>query len=225
MFNTEKRQEVKILSYLQEKYGEAFERQTLVEGSPLTPHLKDGKRIMFRPINNPEIPFYVFTDSKEFGDNYILSHLSYKFTEANKEEIDRLDEREKAIKLSFGCSNRPQDPKYLNLPVESFANDTSYKCSINVLVAIKVQNEQDTKNDSEFLFKLYETMKNITDRNFRISVGYIQGEAFKDAQELIRMGHTINFSWTILEDGVLSSQYFEREDHISTPSYFDNLNK
>jgi hypothetical protein len=42
----------------------------------------------------------------------------------------------------------------------------------------------------------------------------IQEDHFDVAKQLIRIAHTINFSWSLLGDAVVTSKYIEREDTI-----------
>ncbi len=220
MFKNAKNEEMKMLEYLETKYGETFVTESFKEGSPLTPHLEDKYVKMFRPTNNKDIPFYVFHDSKEFSDNYVLSSLSTRFTEENAYGIKELTQKETAVKFAYGCANPPTQ-EFLNKSVSEFENDLSYKCVIDLLIAVKVGSEEKSSGDSEFLYKVYEYMKEKTERGFRVSVGYVQEDHFEDAKEFIRIAHTINFSWKMLGDAVVTSKYFEREDNIEDPSHFD----
>lgn len=216
-----------MLNYLKIKYGETFEVEKYEEGSVLFPELYGADKLLVHPVNNFQLPFYVFSNIKGngFSDDYIVSKLSYEFTEKYKKDIEALDHREKAVKFAFGVSNPPEDPNYLKTSVDDFVDDATYDCDIYLYIAINSQSMQDIKNESTFLYKVYSYLKEKTDRNFEISVAYINKNNFADARELIRLGHAINFSWTMLEAGVLDKINFERKNNIKDASYFNNIVK
>lgn len=211
-----------MLEYLEGKYGEEFEEEVFEEGSSLFPEMYRGDKMLAYPSANEQIPFYVHKNVKSngFNDNYVLSEMSYRFTEKYKETVQNMDEREKAVKLSFGCGDVIDNPSYFNTSVDEFAQDSSYDCEVHLEIAI---NGAPIDGDREFISNLYHFMKERTIHDFNISLGYIDGKRFEEAKELIRIAHTINFSWTIIDDAVLEIKQVDSEDDIEDPTFFESM--
>jgi hypothetical protein len=208
----------RMLPYLKEKYGESFEEEAFEEGSTLFPEMYGGDKMMAHPAENNQIPFYVHKNVKSggFNDNYILSDMSYRFTEKYKHDIQNFDEREKVLKLSFGCSDVIDDLSYLTSSVDEFAKDEFYDCRVHLEVAV---NGSPIDQDKEFITNAYNFMKERTTHDFTITVGYIDKDRFEEAKELIRIAHTINFSWTIIEDALIATVQMDSENDSNSPSF------
>jgi hypothetical protein len=208
-----------MLTYLEEKYDKKFEEEVYEEGSTLFPELYGGDRMIAHPSENEDIPFYVNknVESEGFNDNYLLADLSYRFTEKHKQAIETMDGRDKAVKFSVGCRPRPQDPNYLEASVEDIMEE--FSCNVSLNVAVKGEREG---KEEAFVRELYKYMEENTSM-FTVTVGYVKEDHFEEATELIRLAHTINFGWSQLGEGLFEYIYFESEDDINDPSFFEIL--
>ncbi|MFB9277178.1 hypothetical protein [Cohnella cellulosilytica] len=227
MFTSEKQMTKRMFDYLEEKYGGTYEKEIFEKGSTLFPDMYGGAKMMMHPVGQPDLPFYVFkgTSSEEFNDDYPLCYFSYHYTEKNKREIEELDDRDLIVKFALGFREVPQDSKILQTPVEEFVADENREGSIFLYVAVPVEGERAPEDDSVFFINLYKKMKELTDRNFIVSVAYVKQENYQDAVEAMRVAFAVNFSWNYIREGRLNDVYFRQSAPISDPSYFQNLLK
>lgn len=225
MFKSEKSKTEDMLKYLSDRYGEEFAAEEFIQGSTFMPELYGGDQLLVHPAKNDQIPFYVFknTESEGYNDNYTIAYFDYHMTEKYKQDIKSIDDRDMAVKLAFRLADFPRSPEYLKNTFEYLDKDTTYEGHIDLYVAVNAGNEQEIKNDSQFLYELYTFMKGITERDFEISVGYIKNDNFKEAEELIRISHTINFNWNLLEHDVIDYINIYSTEDIKDPSYFDTI--
>ncbi|MCR8643647.1 hypothetical protein NV379_19035 [Paenibacillus sp. N1-5-1-14] len=215
----------KMLDYLEDKYGEKFVEEYFEPGGMIYPGKSEGDSMMVYPEKNKELPFNVHKNMKKSGynDNYVSASLSYQFTEKYKSGVEKLDNREKAIKFFFALSNRPHDPSTINTPIDDFAKDMSYEGEIELFVAVSAESDQDYKKDAKFLRDLYSYMLKITNRNFLISVAYVQKNKFQPAKDLIRISHTTNFAWTWMGDGFMRDITFKGDRTVQNIGYFEDM--
>jgi hypothetical protein len=217
-----------MLEYLQDKYGGSFEAERLVKGSKWFAKMYGGDKLLVHPAGQPELPFYVHENviSEGYNDNYVMANFSVQFTKKHQQSIEELDSRIKGVKFGFGCANWPDSAEDLTIPVETFAQDLSYDCDLNLLVALVPEGDLDVDRDENFLYRLYDSMKKITNRYFFVSVGYVIEDQIDFAKEYIRLGHTRDYHWTQLEPPVVTRHIeFDRDDDIQDASYFDKFLK
>ncbi|MDQ0194715.1 hypothetical protein [Paenibacillus wynnii] len=217
----------KMISYVEDKYGQSFEVEQLDKGSTFFAELYGGDKLLVHPKGQVKEPFFVFEHSTKhtYSDNYVQASLSNTFTEIHKLKIEQFDSRKRAVKLAFRGTNTPSGAAFLGTSAEDFNRDLSYDADIYVDVVVKMDSSYGISQDAEFLYQLYNYMKSITQRNFIISIAYIKPEKFEEAEEIIRIAHTVNFAWAWLGDGVEQEFSFERKDPVQDASYFVNINR
>jgi adenosine/AMP kinase len=213
----------RILHYLHNKYGESFQIEYFDKGSILFAQMYGSDQAMVHPTNNKNLPFYVFKNTKSsgFNDNYIISNISYTYTEKYKNDIKKMTKMEVDMKFYFAFINRPEQAETLKLSVDDIESDSAYKGTIDLYIAVKIENNQDIKDNKEFLYNIYKYMKENTNRDFTVSIAYIKKDKFEDAKKLIRIAHTINFSWTQLNNDDINVIHFDSKDDIKSSSFFN----
>ena len=229
MFTSEKQMTKRMFDYLEEKYGGTYEKEFYEKGSTLFPDMYGGAKMMVHPVGQPDLPFYVFKSRKSEGfiDDYVLCYFSYRYTEKYKHEIEELDDRDLIVQLALGFADEPQDPATLDISLEDFVADKNREGRLFLYVAVPVAEERVPDDDSALWNKLYDKMSTLTDRNFSVSVAYVKQESYQDALDSARIAFAVNFSWKYMRDGFIQDVYFERDDLISDPQYFQRyyLNK
>ena len=214
-----------MLNYLEDKYGETFEVEYFDKGDFLFPEIYGGDKMLVYPTSNPNIPFYVYknVESEGFYDIYVPSYFSYQFTQKHQQNLMNMDTREKAFKVVLTSRNRPAEARQLQRTIEDFVQDTTYRFNLHLYVAVKKEGEPDADTETEFLYQLYTYMNELKNEGAEVYLGvaYVEPERFEEAQSLMRLAHTINFAWYLLDDeDVLNVAYFGSTNDIQDNSYF-----
>lgn len=227
MFTSEKQMTKRMMSYLEEKYGGRFEKEYFEKGSTLFPEMYGGAKMRVHPAGQPDLPFIMHKNTKSDGynDNYPISFFSYQYTEKYKHEIEQLDDRDLIVKFALGFVEKPQRSEMLSVSVDEFVADKEREGLIFLYVGVPVEGDRIPEDDKVLWEKVYEKIKSMTDRDFLVSIGYIEQENYEDALELVRIAYTINFSWKYIREGYIQDVYFERDLLISDPSYFEKKNQ
>ncbi|CAM4339160.1 hypothetical protein [Paenibacillus tarimensis] len=209
-----------MLDYVQLKYGGAFAAEAFEERG-LMPELYGSDRMLVHPAGQPDLPFYVYKKGKtdSYTDNYIEASLSVRYTAKHQREVMQLDQRDIAVKFRIGFAGALDDKSLLDADPDSALSAISHPSMLYLYAGVK-GSKGDNRTESEFLHRLYQYMMELTDRDFTVVVGYIDEEDYEKADQLLRIAHTVNFSWAMLDDPDLPVAWFERRDNVQDASFF-----
>ncbi|PZD94579.1 hypothetical protein DNH61_16560 [Paenibacillus sambharensis] len=216
----DKKTAAEMLDYVQTKYGGSFTAEAFEE-SGLMPELYGSDKMMVHPAGQPELPFYVYKKGKtdSYTDNYLEASLSVHYTDKHIAEVMQLDERDIAVKFRLGFAGTLDDKSLLDADPDTALSAISHPTMLYLYTGVK-GSKGDNRTESEFLHRLYRYMMELTDRDFTVVVAYIDEEDYEKADRLLRIAHTVNFSWSMLDDPEVSVAWFERGDDVQDASFF-----
>jgi len=213
-----------VVQYVEEKYNQEFEVETVKEGSKFLADLYGKDKVVLHPKGNADIVFVAQEHSKKknvFFDNYVAARWGEELKAELAPQIEQHIPADSEYKVLVYINSTKFDDSMINMSLQEFMGEVDNNVRVVLDVGIKTAGEPDVSEYSEGITNLYDLVKNLGTAQYTVSVGFV--DASEDISEYIRTAYVNNIPWTNLDAKVYGDVNIDdRYESVSPEDVVEN---